>query len=180
MRREAGFWIRLGALALDMLIIVLPLYIVLGFFGGFMDGFVEGYTGKVVEASSGRDETSKDIVNLVYFLYTLLLPVFWNGRTIGKRICGIRIAKRTTLESPNIGNMLLRVLVAGIVYVFSLGIAYIVSIFMVIFRNDKRSLHDMIAGTVVVRANTSYMDAPQNMDFNNYPNNNSNNSSNRL
>nr|WP_025681644.1 RDD family protein [Paenibacillus massiliensis] len=169
MKREAGFWIRLGAFALDMLIIVLPLSFGLGFFGGFMNGFVEGYTGTVIEESSGRDETIKNIVNLVYFLYALLLPVFWNGRTIGKRICGIRIAKYTTLESPNIGNMLLRVLVAGIAYVFTFGIGYIVSLFMVIFRQDKRSLHDMIAGTIVVRADVSYMDTPGSIDLHKYP-----------
>ena len=45
--------------------------------------------------------------------------------------------------------MLLRVLVAGIVYGLTLGIALIVSVFMVVFRKDKRSLHDMMAGTYV-------------------------------
>jgi len=42
--------------------------------------------------------------------------------------------------------MLLRVLVAGIVYGLTLGIALIVSMFMVVFRKNKRSLHDMMAG----------------------------------
>jgi len=48
-----------------------------------------------------------------------------------------------------IGAMLLRVLIAGIVYGITLGIALIVSVFMVVFRKDKRSLHDMMAGTYV-------------------------------
>ncbi len=81
-------------------------------------------------------------------LYGLIVPVIWYGYTVGKRICGIRIVK---LDGSNvgIGTMLLRDIVAGFVYVITLGIAVIVSGFMVIFRQDKRSLHDMIAQTYV-------------------------------
>jgi len=46
--------------------------------------------------------------------------------------------------------MLLRDLVAGLVYSVTLGIAVIVSIFMVALREDKRSIHDFIAGTKVI------------------------------
>ena len=48
-----------------------------------------------------------------------------------------------------IGDMLMRVVVAGLIYAVTLGIAAIVSAFMVGLREDKRSLHDLIAGTYV-------------------------------
>lgn len=46
--------------------------------------------------------------------------------------------------------MLMRVLVAGLVYVLTLGIGIIVSAFMVGMREDRRAIHDFIAGTEVV------------------------------
>lgn len=46
--------------------------------------------------------------------------------------------------------MLLRGLVATLVYVLTLGIGLIASIIMVAVREDKRGLHDFIAGTEVV------------------------------
>lgn len=45
--------------------------------------------------------------------------------------------------------MLLRMIVAAIIYGVTLGIAAIVSAFMVGIREDKRSIHDLIAGTYV-------------------------------
>lgn len=48
-----------------------------------------------------------------------------------------------------IGTMLMRTVVAGIVYVVTLGIGLIVSAFMVGVREDKRSIHDLLAGTYV-------------------------------
>ncbi|MGY5344721.1 RDD family protein [Paenibacillus glucanolyticus] len=126
----AGFWIRLGANILDGLIIGFPLSIIAGIITG--------------------DYENEPISNLIYALYGLLVPVYWNGYTIGKRICRIRIRKFDFLEPPGIGTMLLRNLVAGIVYALTLGIGIIVSIFMVALREDKRSLHDFIAGTEVV------------------------------
>ncbi|WP_397376153.1 RDD family protein [Paenibacillus sp. sptzw28] len=126
----AGFWIRLGALLLDALIVGVPLTII----------------ALVFIARSG-DEYVMDILS---FLYTLLTPIFWKGYTIGKRICGIRIVKVSDGLPPGLGTMLLRNVVTGLIYAITLGIAVIVSATMVAAREDKRSLHDFIAGTEVV------------------------------
>ncbi|MFC0559526.1 RDD family protein [Halalkalibacter alkalisediminis] len=127
--RPAGFWIRLGASILDGLLISGTLFILAALLG--FDG----------TARDGLDA----ILNL---LYGLLLPVLWYGYTVGKRLCGIRIVK---MDGTNvgIGTMLLRVIVAGFVYVITLGIGVIVSAFMIAFRKDKRSIHDLLAKTYV-------------------------------
>ncbi|MNZ65982.1 RDD family protein [compost metagenome] len=130
MERKAGFWIRVGASLLDGIIVGIPLAVLAFIVDG---GTNEGYTD-----------------NILSFLYSLLVPVFWNGYTIGKRICGIHIRRVRDLTPPGIGNMLMRNVVAGIVYTLTLGIAAIVSAFMVGLREDKRSIHDFIAGTEVV------------------------------
>ncbi len=128
---KAGFWIRLGASILDSLIISIPVAIIVYTFTGHYD----------------TDDLNARILSA---LYSIILPVYWYGRTIGKRICGIRIQTYDTHESPKITTMLMRVLVAGIVYVLTLGVGVIVSAFMVGLREDRRAIHDFIAGTEVV------------------------------
>lgn len=127
---NAGFWVRLGASLLDGLIVGLPLYLLSLLISGGPDG----------------REFFTDVIS---FLYSLLLPVFWNGYTIGKRICGIQIRKLDG-SAPGIGTMLLRNVVGGLIYALSLGIAAIVSAFMVGLREDKRAIHDFVAGTEVL------------------------------
>ncbi|MEF2965373.1 RDD family protein [Paenibacillus sp. M1] len=127
---KAGFWIRLGASLLDGIIVGIPLAILSYIFTGNSDDNV--------------------VTNLISFLYTLLLPVMWEGYTIGKRICGVKIRKVSDHSPPGIGTMLMRNVVAGLIYTFTFGIALIVSAFMVGLREDKRSIHDFIAGTEVV------------------------------
>lgn len=123
---NAGFTIRLFALILDAIIVGVPLAIIAIVFN------------------------DKYVTDIISFLYTLLTPIFWNGYTIGKRICGIRIVKMSDGRPPSLGTMLLRNVVAAFLYGITLGIALIVSATMIGARDDKRSLHDFIAGTEVV------------------------------
>lgn len=128
---QAGFWIRLGAMLLDALIVGLPLVIL-----------------SLLITGGGTHE--EYVTNILSFLYSLLVPVFWGGYTVGKRICGIKIRKVQDHSPPGIGTMLLRHVVGGIIYGLTFGIGTIISAFMVALREDKRSIHDFIAGTEVV------------------------------
>ncbi len=128
MDRPAGFWVRLGAAILDGLIIGVPLSLI-------------GY----LITGSAEENTFTSSLNL---LYTLLVPIVWSGYTVGKKIVGVRIAK-VNGEKLGFGTMLMRTVVAGLVYLLTLGIGVIVSAFMVGLRQDKRAIHDFIAGTYV-------------------------------
>ncbi|MBT2692545.1 RDD family protein [Bacillus sp. ISL-55] len=128
MNRPAGFWVRLGAAILDGLIIGVPLAII-----------------SYLITGNAEDNAFTSLVNL---LYSVLVPVVWSGYTVGKKIVGVRIAK-VNGEKLGFGTMLLRTLVGGLVYVLTLGLAAIVSAFMVGMRHDKRAIHDFIAGTYV-------------------------------
>ncbi|MFA9560600.1 RDD family protein [Evansella sp. AB-rgal1] len=126
----AGFWVRVGATILDMIFLgVVGLFISMSFYDFFF----------------GNVNVNIDLLEV---LYHLLLPVIWYGYTVGKRILEIRIA-RVDGEKVGIGTMLLRNVVGGIVYALTLGFGLIVSAFMVAIREDKRSIHDLIAGTYV-------------------------------
>lgn len=130
--KPAGFWIRLVANIVDSILMWVP-FIIIGF---LVAGTIQGNTTITV------------LSYVVSLLYSLLLPVLWSGYTIGKRIFGIRIIK-VNGEKLGIGAMIMRVVIAGIIYGISLGIAVIVSAIMVAVRKDKRAIHDFIAGTYV-------------------------------
>ncbi|WP_237087898.1 RDD family protein [Paenibacillus crassostreae] len=128
---SAGFWIRIGATLLDAIIVSIPL----------------AFFSLIITGGENNEELVTDILS---FLYSLLLPVVWGGYTIGKRICGIKIRRVDDHSSPGIVTMLLRNLVAGVIYGLTFGIGVIISALMVGLREDKRSIHDFIAGTEVV------------------------------
>lgn len=128
----AGFWVRLGANILD----------------GILAFLILGTLSLIIYGSF--DYTNYLPLNLIDLLYVFLLPILWYGYTVGKRVCGIRIIK---LDGSNVGvlTMFLRLIIAGILYALTLGIALIVSACMVGIREDKRAIHDFIAGTYVTR-----------------------------
>ncbi|MBT2575675.1 RDD family protein [Bacillus sp. ISL-51] len=130
--KPAGFWIRLGAVLLDYLIITVPLAII------FM-------------LITGKDPNDSTFISVILTVYSIVLPVYWNGYVIGKKICGIRIVKKDGTQASFL-TMILRVIVGGIIYGITFGIAAIVSAFMVGMREDKRSIHDFVAGTYVTYA----------------------------
>lgn len=123
-----GFWRRFFAAFLDGIVISLPLFIL----------------GLIV---SGEWD-SETIQSFVQIVYSIFLPVFWYGYTVGKKMMGIRVV-RVDGKKLGIGTMLLRVIVTGIVYGITFGIGVIVSAFMVGIRKDHRAIHDFIAGTYV-------------------------------
>ncbi|MFS0823181.1 RDD family protein [Bacillus sp. 1P02SD] len=125
----AGFWIRFGASLIDGIVIFLIVFLFSLIFNFPVDN--DSWQSGLLE-----------------FLYALSLPLFWYGYTVGKRLCGIRIA-RVDGEKLHIGNMLLRIVVAGLFYALTLGIGFIVSVVMVAVREDKRAIHDFVAGTCV-------------------------------
>ncbi|MBY8913479.1 RDD family protein [Bacillus sp. YC2] len=130
--KPAGFWIRLGAVLLDFLIISVPLSII------FM-------------LITGKDPNDSTLISVILTVYSIVLPVYWNGYAIGKKICGIRIVKKDGTQAGFL-TMILRVIVGGLIYGVTFGLAAIVSAFMVGIREDKRSIHDFVAGTYVTYA----------------------------
>ncbi|MFC4560097.1 RDD family protein [Virgibacillus kekensis] len=126
----AGFGVRFFALILDGILVSLVTGLIsLAIYNEF---FMESYSP----------------LDWLVLIYHIILPVLWYGYTIGKRLLGIRIVK-VNGENVGIGNMLMRHLVAGLVYALTLGIGVIVSVFMVAIREDKRAIHDFVAGTYV-------------------------------
>lgn len=119
---------RLLALLIDAVLVNLPLFIVLGVLLGF---------NSVMQA----------LVAFIYLIYSITLPVFWNGYVVGKKIMNARIVQDDGSKVTFV-NMLLRELSAFVIYFSVIGL--VVSICMVALREDRRSIHDFIGGTIVL------------------------------
>jgi uncharacterized RDD family membrane protein YckC len=127
-KNPAGFWKRLAANLLDGIIVGIPISLI-------------GY----LITNSWEENWFTSLANIVY---ALVVPAVWSGYTVGKKLLGIRIAK-VNGGKVGIGTMFLRSIVGSLVYVITLGIGLIISAIMVAAREDKRSIHDFIAGTYV-------------------------------
>lgn len=129
-----GFWRRFAALLIDGLIISIGLFIVL-------------FILRIELTQSQNNSLNTTISNI----YMWLLPTIWAGYTIGKKALNIRIVKLDGSD-VTLGTMFLRQIIGALLYAISFGILFIVSVFMISIREDKRAIHDFIAGTCVVKS----------------------------
>jgi uncharacterized RDD family membrane protein YckC len=139
---------RLGAAILDALVLVIPMAL-LGVGAAIMS---PSNGGKMSEAAM----VVFGILLAIVFLAVVILNLVWlhrYGQTIGKRILKIKV-----LRSDGSACTLARYVFTRWLPVTLLGmipvLGYVVSLAdpLMIFREDRRCMHDLIADTIVVRA----------------------------
>ncbi len=81
-----------------------------------------------------------------WLLYQIILIATWNGQTLGKRACGIKVIGVNGCH-PTLGQSVGRA-VAKILSMFILAIGYL----MIAVDGQKRGLHDRLDGTLHVYA----------------------------
>ena len=131
------FPLRCGAFLIDY--IVLVSLVVLGTLFARM-------LGGGARAAGNSAETAAIALAVVVALFNLGLLPGLTGLTLGKWATGLRI-QRVDSGNPGIGRALLRHFVGYPLSLITLGIGFLMAGFTV----HGRGLHDMIAGTVVVR-----------------------------
>ena len=90
-------------------------------------------------------------------LYYCVLPaIIGNGKTIGKLILRISLVEVATLEEMSPSRLMLREFVGRALLETLFVIPGIISLFMVLFSKDGRSLRDRLANTIIVQ-DTSYL-----------------------
>lgn len=118
-------------------------------------GMVTGYWS---EAFAGEVSFAQSLaISIAAFMAFVGLHGYWlakHGQTIGKRVVGTRIVNADDEQLPSFQRLLaLRygvVSLASLIPVAGSFLALIDVLF--IFRADRRCLHDLIAGTKVIRA----------------------------
>ena len=124
----AGFWIRLGAWLIDILILA-----------GFVLLLEFIFSDKPLS-----DYAIVTLLRLLMFGYHVTF-VAWRGQTIGKTIVGIHVIDRNG-DKPRLGRVFLREIVGKFLSgIFGLGYLWVA------WHPDKQGWHDSIARTYVVR-----------------------------
>lgn len=101
---------------------------------------------------SASEELSMIVMGLGILAYLAAQVYFLtvSGQTMGKKALGIRIVKTDTGENGGfVTNVLLRGVVNGLLGIIPL---YGLVDTLFIFREDKKCIHDLIAGTQVIDA----------------------------
>lgn len=132
MENSAGFWIRLGARLIDLIVIGIIIFL-------FITIFPLDTQSRAVQSFEG----------LFSLLYYVLLPVIWTGYTLGKRALGIKILNDDGSD-VNLVQMIIRDFLTPILYGVTLGLLAVVSAVMIGVRKDKKAIHDIFAKTKVV------------------------------
>jgi len=160
---KGGFWIRVSANLVDSLVLMVVLggifYFVIfqeamGMYttmmqmqaGGFQSddpAYLQQFMADSM-AVQQRVMMYSALLNLLGLLY-YIVPTAISGQTLGKKVCGIRVVS----ETGKVGwlRAILRETVGKWISAIIIGIGFI----MVAFHKEKRGLHDLIAGTWVVK-----------------------------
>ena len=136
-RQPAPFSLRCGAALID--------YILLVGIVAFSTIIARWYGGGARTAGNSA-ETIGVIISFIVALLNFALLAGLTGRTVGKWATGLRIEQQDG-DVPGIGVALFRHFVGYPVSFLTLGLGFV----MAIFSARGRALHDLIAGTVVVR-----------------------------
>ncbi len=153
--RYAGFWIRFLASLLDTIFLALPVAVVIYFVsdGNWFD--FSQYKQNIMMAMHGNTHAldKQPLISMRWELFfevaTLLTTTLfwkrWRGATPGKKFLHIKIVDAKSYKEINNIQAITR----SFGYIIS-TLAFLMGFFIVMFRKDKRGLHDLLAGTVVI------------------------------
>lgn len=152
----AGFWVRFIASLLDTLFLALPVGILIYFlsdgnwfdFSQYQQNISHAMNGDAQKALASQPKTSMKwelFFQLSVLLTTLLFWKRWRGATPGKKFLNVKIVDAKTFGDIDNKQAIIR----SVGYVAS-TLTFLAGFFMVAFREDKRGLHDLIAGTAVI------------------------------
>jgi len=139
--KYASFWMRLLAFVLDGLVLGLALSVIQVPMALIVGALAPIHTALAVTMTIFGWLTIT-LTGIFYILY------FWatRGATPAKKLLGIRIVRQDGVEPMGWGKAGLR-----LVGYMASGFIFYMGFLMVLFTEHRRSLHDMIAGTVVIQ-----------------------------
>jgi uncharacterized RDD family membrane protein YckC len=145
-RFRAPFALRCGALLIDYILLALILTFSI---------MVARLMGGGARMAGGTAEKIGVFITLIVAVLDLVVLAGLTGKTVGKWTTGLRI-ERTDGRLPGIGRAVLRHLVGYPLSLLPFGLGFLI----VVVSPTGRALHDLIAGTIVVRRSGGPLVAP--------------------
>ncbi len=154
--RYAGFWVRLIASLADTFFLAIPVAVLIYFISDgnwfdlsqFQQNISYAMSGNAQKALANQPQKSLQwemLFEVSVLLITMLFWKKWRGATPGKRFVHVKIVDAKTFKDIDNTQALTR----SFGYIVS-TFTFLIGFFMVAFRKDKRGLHDLLAGTVVI------------------------------
>lgn len=144
----ASFWSRVLAFITDIFMIGLPISLLMM----LLFGYDQMHTAGGIDVLMQNKEALKNPPNPISSLLQIILfmgitIVLWHksGQTPGKKLAHIRVVDALTLGNASYWKLTLRFI--G----YFLSLLSIVGFFIGLLRHDKRSFHDLLSGTAVIR-----------------------------
>ncbi|MDY0345270.1 MAG: RDD family protein [Bacilli bacterium] len=81
--------------------------------------------------------------------YFVVLPIFWNGQTLGKRFFRIRIIK-TDGSDIDFKTIFLREMTRVLMFILTFGISAFADTMVLLFSNQRIGFYDYVAATQVI------------------------------
>ena len=108
------------------------------------------YWGYDLSIFDGEDMETV-IKYMAYGLYFFSITLLVSGQSIGKKIMGLKVVNKdgTPLTFWNLTKR--EVIFSHMLYVFTLGMFFIVDVLVGTFREDGQCLHDLLSNTMVVK-----------------------------
>jgi uncharacterized RDD family membrane protein YckC len=158
----SGWWRRVGAVLLDGLVLAVPSIVLAAVLHQVHKVLVINSQGALVTSYRFHYTWADSLMWLGYSLVLLIRAGVHNGQTIGKQGSAIRVVRndgravdgKTWLVREGIG----KAAIPGLLSAVSPVIALIAAVYLLVdylwplFESENRALHDLLAGTHVVRA----------------------------
>ena len=146
-------WLRLAAALIDGVIAFVAI-VPLMFVGGYWQAaFEAGRSGGLGLMPLGTTLLWA-VIGFVVFALIQGYPLHTTGQTWGKKLVSVKIVDLQG-NKPSLTDLLLKRYLPtnAIANIPCVGMLYVLVDSLMIFRQDQRCLHDLIAGTRVIRAN---------------------------
>jgi uncharacterized RDD family membrane protein YckC len=143
-KKPAPVMNRIGADAIDMFVISFIYGVIAALISRDFHALLNRF-----EASTGDYRIDFAIVFGLMALYFIVVPLVWNGFTIGKFLLRTRIAKSDG-EKADASSLVFRFFLVLVPNIILLGIPAIINVYVIAVRKDKKGYHDLLAKTSVV------------------------------
>ena len=149
--KPAGFWIRFVAAIVDALILWVFTFPV-----SLLSGFISLALGFAATTEPAPGIFSGPLILfqiLSYFINAIIWIGYFaffyqkKGGTPGKLLFNMRVVDSNTGANLNLKQTILRELIGKVLSGLLLGVGYLIAA----FRSDRKALHDLLAGTQVLR-----------------------------
>lgn len=145
----ASFWSRALGFITDIFMIGLPISLLIILLFGYDQTHTAGGIDVIMQNKEALKHPPNPLVSIIQlFLFMTVTVVLWHksGQTPGKKLAHTRVVDARTFQAAPYWKLILRFI--G----YFLSLITLIGFFIGLLRRDKRTLHDLLSGTAVIKA----------------------------